>query len=119
VSRCEGKCGHVTAHGLQLGATAAHERQRVEGPVDADGVAVATEPRAVPARTAACIEQHEIGAPAETWSEEIGDERARVAIPPVVVLDRGDAGVLLDLHRAQGIGLPPFWRRKRVDITRC
>ena len=53
------------------------------------------------------VEQHEIGARTEARREEISDERTRVAIPPVVVLDRGDAGVLLDLHRGQGIGRSP------------
>ena len=34
----------------------------------------------------------------EPGRQEVGDQRAGVAVPPVVVLDRGDARVLLDLH---------------------
>ena len=32
-------------------------------------------------------------------SEQVGHDRPRVAVPPMVVFSRGDARVLLDLHR--------------------
>ena len=47
----------------------------------------------------------------EPRREQVGDERARVAVPPVVVFDRGDAGVLLDLHAAR---VPVELRQRRL-----
>ncbi len=75
----------------------AHELQGLLCQVDADHPAVAREPRAVPARAAAGVEDALVGA--EPRLQELGHERPGVAVPPVVVFGRRDAGVLLDLHQ--------------------
>src|SRR5437763_1556306 len=50
-----------------------------------------------PARAAAGVEDALVGA--EPRLQELGHERPGVSVPPVVVLGRRDAGVLLDLHQ--------------------
>src|SRR5215211_6230861 len=75
----------------------AHELQRLAREIDPDHPAVAREPRAVPARAAPGVEDALIGA--EPRLQELGHERPGVAVPPVIVFGRRDAGVLLDLHQ--------------------
>ena len=74
--------------------------------VDADDRAVLGEPRAVAARAAAGVEDPLVLA-REPGREQVGHERTGVAVPPVVVLGRGDARVLLDLHRGTTLAIRP------------
>jgi hypothetical protein len=82
---------YVAAHGKRFGAVRPHERERVGRDVDTDDGAVLCQPRAIAAGSAARVE--EALAAAEPRTEEIADEAACGAVPPVVVFDRGDAGV--------------------------
>ena len=52
--------------------------------------------------------------------EEVGGQHAGVAVPPVVVLDRGDARVLLDLHGRRGYreGSVSARRRRAREVDR-
>ena len=83
------------------GRRVVHERERVGREVDADDAPVRGEPGAVAAGPASRVEDASLPV-AQPRRQEVGRERARVAVPPVVVLDRRDARVLLDLHRRRG-----------------
>ena len=89
VASANGRCLEVGACRQGVGPVVVHEPERVGGDVDADHGPVRREPRAVAAGTAPRVEDA-LPAP-EPRRQQLADERAGVAVPPVVVLDRGDA----------------------------
>jgi predicted ATPase len=82
----------------------AYVLQRLGGDVDPDDAAVVSEPRAVSSGTAAGVEDHLLVA--EPRLQQIADERAGVAVPPVVGFDRGDACVLGVLQAGDATAVP-------------
>ena len=108
--------------GVVAGRRARTKRERVGRQVDAHDRAVLGEPGPVATGAASGVEDP-FGA-AQPGREEIRGQRARVAVPPVVVLDRGDARVLLDLHvwggyrEAVSVWRPQRAATRTVSMTR-
>ena len=98
--------------GVVSGRPALHERERVGRQVDADDASVLGEPRTVATRPAARVENRLVRRRA-TGSRRSAITRPRVAVPPMVVLGRGDPRVLLDFHGFQAT-LPGSCRAART-----